>query len=464
MSQAAAATTSFGDRPFPARFTTPLFIGSALNPINSSLIATALVPIAAGVHVPVGQTAALISSLYVASAIGQPTAGKAAEVLGPRRVFLTGIVLVLLGGLVGGFAPNLLVLLASRILIGLGTSCAYPTAMLLIRRRARAAGLDQPPGGILGGLQISGIATVSLGLPIGGVLVQFLGWRSVFLIDVPVALIALIATLIGVPRDERTAHRTVGQLLSALDIPGIIGFAASLASLLLFLSALPSVSGLLLTITVVLWAATILWELRAKAPFFDLRLLATHGALTRTLLRFGLISLFAYVVMYGLTQWLEVAKGLPASFAGLVLLPMTVIGGSVVIPISRRRLIRGPLRIAAVLSTLAAIGMLFLPTTAWVPFAFLVVILVGLAQGAGSSNQIALYTQAPAEVLGTAAGLMRAFGYLGSIGSSAITGVVFRNHVTDGGVLTIAWIMLGVSVVLLALTVLDRTLRPTPAA
>jgi predicted MFS family arabinose efflux permease len=117
-----------------------------------------------------------------------------------------------------------------------------------------------------------------------------------------------------------------------------------------------------------------------------------------------------------------------------------------------------------VLSTLAAIGMLFLPTTAWVPFAFLVVIFVGLAQGAGSSNQIALYTQAPAEVLGTAAGLMRAFGYLGSIGSSAITGVVFRNHVTDGGVLAIAWIMLGVSIVLLALTVLDRTLRPTPAA
>lgn len=127
--------------PFSWCFTTPLFIGSALNPINSSLIATALLPIAHGVGVPIGQTAALVTALYLASAIAQPTAGKAAEVFGPRRVFLAGIVLVALGGVVGGFANDLLTLLIARVLIGLGTSCAYPTAMLLIRRRARDAGL-----------------------------------------------------------------------------------------------------------------------------------------------------------------------------------------------------------------------------------------------------------------------------------------------------------------------------------
>jgi MFS family permease len=123
------------DRPFSWRFTTPLFIGSALNPVNSSLIATALLPIAHGLGVPLGQTAALVTALYLASAIAQPTAGKAAEVFGPRRVFLAGIAFVAAGGLVGGFAQDLLTLLASRVLIGLGTSCAYPTAMLLIRRR-----------------------------------------------------------------------------------------------------------------------------------------------------------------------------------------------------------------------------------------------------------------------------------------------------------------------------------------
>jgi Major Facilitator Superfamily len=86
------------ERPFSWRFTAPLSIGSALNPINSSLLATALVPIAHGLGVSIGQTAALVTALYLASAIAQPTAGKAAEVFGPRRVFLAGIGLVMVGG------------------------------------------------------------------------------------------------------------------------------------------------------------------------------------------------------------------------------------------------------------------------------------------------------------------------------------------------------------------------------
>src|ERR1700744_6456644 len=98
------------EHPFSWRFKTPLFIGSALNPINSSLIATALLPIAHGIGVPGGPTAAPVTALYLATAIAQPTAGKAAEVFGPRRVFLTGIMLVAVGGLTGGFAGDLVTL------------------------------------------------------------------------------------------------------------------------------------------------------------------------------------------------------------------------------------------------------------------------------------------------------------------------------------------------------------------
>lgn len=57
-----------GQNPFGWRFVTPLYVGSALNPINSSLIATALVAIAAAMHVSVGRTAVLVSALYLASA------------------------------------------------------------------------------------------------------------------------------------------------------------------------------------------------------------------------------------------------------------------------------------------------------------------------------------------------------------------------------------------------------------
>ncbi|MDX6331538.1 MAG: hypothetical protein QOI83_3921, partial [Streptomycetaceae bacterium] len=153
--QATPARTG-GTNPFAWKFTTPLYVGAALNPINSSLIATALVPIATALHVSVGSTTVLVSSLYLASAIAQPTAGKLAEEFGPRRVFLTGILLVLLGGLLGGFGQNMDMLIAARVLVGVGTSAGYPSAMILIRRRANSAGMSAPPGGVLGGIAIAG--------------------------------------------------------------------------------------------------------------------------------------------------------------------------------------------------------------------------------------------------------------------------------------------------------------------
>jgi MFS family permease len=65
---------------FDWRFVTPLYIGSALNPVNTSFIATALVPIAAAINVPVGQNAVLVAALYMACIIAQPAAGKLSDV------------------------------------------------------------------------------------------------------------------------------------------------------------------------------------------------------------------------------------------------------------------------------------------------------------------------------------------------------------------------------------------------
>jgi MFS family permease len=447
-------------RPFPWQFTAPLFIGSALNPVNSSLIATALLPIAHGIGVPIGQTAALVTALYLATAIAQPTAGKAAEVLGPRRVFLAGIIMVGVGGLVGGFAQDLITLLVSRVLIGLGTSCAYPTAMLLIRRRAREAGLDQPPGGVLGGLQIAGIATASLGLPVGGVLVGTLGWRSVFFVNVPFALIALVAAMAWVQPDG-PLHRPLRlrDLASRLDLGGIAGFAVAMIALLLFLFGLPVAHWYLLGISAAAWIALVFWELHVGAPFLDVRMLAFNKALTRTYLRFGLAMLCLYVVLYGITQWIEAVRGLSETEAGLIVLPMTLISGLVIAPVSRRNLVRGPVIAAAVACLIGSAGVLILSRSGWLGWVVIITLVFGLVTGfASAGNQTALYSQAPAEQLGTAAGLLRTFGYVGSIASSAITGLVFRVSVSDSGVHLIAWIMIGVSLALVLISVLDRTL------
>jgi MFS family permease len=454
------------DTAFSWRFVTPLYLGSALNPINSSMIATALVPIAQAVRAPVGQAAVLVSALYLASAIAQPTGGKLAEVFGPRRVFLTGIVLVLAGGVVGGLGSNIATLTVARVLIGVGTSAGYPSAMLIIRRRADAAGLAEPPGGVLGGLQIAGTVTAAVGLPIGGVLVDALGWRVTFLVNVPVAVLAFAMTARWLPRDARTGVPAGARSVAArIDAVGIVGFGGAMAALLVFLMSLPRAEWPALGAAIVLGAGLLAWELRAGQPFIDFRLLAKNAALTRTYARYALTTLCVYAVLYGLTQWLEAGRGIGSLEAGLLLLPMSGVSAIVVRPLSRRNLVRGPVVVAAVSCLLASVGVLLLTHSTAVVAVVAVTLVFGVTLGTTAiGNQTALYTQVAAAQLGTAAGLLRTAAYLGSIGSSAIIGIVFHETVTDHGLHVVAVVMIAVSALAMVITVFDRRLGATRAS
>ncbi len=447
--------------PFAWTFTTPLYVGSSLNPVNSSIIATALVPIATELHVPVGSTAVLVSSLYLASAIAQPTAGKLAEVLGPRRVFLSGIVLVLLGGLVGGLGQNLATLTAARVLVGIGTSAAFPCAMVLIRRRAEESGLDAPPGGVLGGIAIAGMATAAVGPPIGGLLVGAAGWRWAFLINIPVTAIAMAMAMRWLPKDAVLDREHMGfrKVADRIDLPGILGFAVSMSALVIFLMGLPHIEWTALAVFVLATVPTVVWELRKTAPFFDFRGLAANGALARTYLRQALTLLGVYSVMYGMTQWMEAAHGISTVGAGLLLLPMGAVSALLSRPLASRNLVRGPLIASAVTMLLGSAGIMLL--TSHSPA--IAIVLVSLVFGVTSAsttvgNQTALYLAAPPEQIGTASGLFRTFGYLGTITSAVIGSIVFRDGASDHGLHTLGIVLVAAGLAVLLLTVLDRRL------
>lgn len=255
---------------FSLKFCIPLFMGSTLNPLNSSVIATALVPISDAVHVSVGHTVILITSLYLASAVAQPTAGKFSTEFGPRGVFLVGIVTVLLGGIVGGLASSLLALVISRVLIGVGTSAGYPSAMMIIHREAEQTGFAEPPGGVLGGLQIAATVTAAIGLPLGGVLVHIRGWRSAFFVNVPMTLLTLATAVLWVPRDgQLTGSKSVREIASRVDVVGIACLCSAMTLLLLFLFALPHTNVLQLVLSVILFVVLAWWELRVHRPFID---------------------------------------------------------------------------------------------------------------------------------------------------------------------------------------------------
>jgi MFS-type transporter involved in bile tolerance (Atg22 family) len=115
------------------------------------------------------------------------------------------------------------------------------------------------------------------------------------------------------------------------------------------------------------------------------------------------------------------------------------------------------------MQVLGAIGLLFLTTHSPLAAVICVSAVFGLVAGFGNvSNQTALYVEAPAQKVGTASGLLRTFGYIGSIAAATITGIAFRVQVGDPGLHAVAAILIGVGTVVLIMTLLDRQLGTAP--
>jgi predicted MFS family arabinose efflux permease len=331
----------------------------------------------------------------------------------------------------------------------------------MIRRRAQDAGLDAPPGGVLGGLAIAGMATAAIGPPIGGLLVGVAGWRWAFLVNIPITVIALVMAVRWLPEDPPLDRADSGlrNVADRIDLLGILGFATSMTALVVFLTGLPDLDWIALVVFVVAAVPTVVWELRTSAPFFDFRGLAANGALARTYLRQALTLLGVYSVMYGMTQWMEAAHGFSTVQAGLLLLPMGAVSALLSSPLARRNLVRGPLVVAALSMLVGSAGIMLLTSTGPAIVIVLVSLIFGVTSAATTvGNQTALYLSAPADQIGTASGLFRTFGYLGTITSSVIGSIVFRDGASDQGLHSLGLVLVAAGVAVLLLTVLDRRL------
>jgi MFS family permease len=451
---------------FGPRLVVPLMLGSVLNPINSTMIATALVAIGGSFHVGAADTAWLVSSLYLASAVAQPAMGRLADLLGARRVFLGGLLIVGGAGAVGAMAPSLGWLIVSRVLLGIGTSAAYPAAMAMLRAHANRLGIPTPRP-VLGLLSLAGLSSAAVGPVLGGVLAATLGWRAVFAVNLPLAAAGFLLAAWWLPRDRADAADRAGGKPSGavpraggLDPLGVLLFGAVLTALMIFLMRLDSPSWLLLTTTAVLAAVLAVWELRRREPFLDLRMLARNRPLSLTYLRHGMTYLVIYCVMYGYAQWLEEAHGYSSATAGLMMLPMSVAAMVTSLLGARTRGIRAPLITAAGLMVAGSGVLLVAGHTAPALALAAAGALFGLPQGLSSTgNQAAVYAQAPPGQTGSAAGLQRTAQYLGAITAASLIGLFYGQRATDHGLHEMALASGLLAVAVLVLTVLDRSLR-----
>jgi MFS family permease len=446
------------EHPFSWRFTFPLLLGATLNPINSSMIATGLAGIATDFHTGPGQTAGLVSVLYLCSAVMQPTMGKLATIFGPRRVFLAGILILLLGGVVGALAPSFGFLLLSRVLIGAGTSAGYPTAMALVRSRADRLGVGVPSQ-VLGNFSIASQITVVFGLPIGGVLAGVFGWRSLFLVNVPLALLTLAFAFFGLDENDHVRAERRGHVLTEIDLPGILQFASAIISLLLFLANLAHPVWGLFAVALLLIVTLIVWEQRTLNPLINVRTLAQNSPLQRTYLRQTLVGLGIYTSLYGSSQWMEQSAGFSSFAVGLILLPLS--GLSIVLARinSNRGWVRWPLILGAVALFFAGGIMLAITSASGVLILIGMSLLFGCTNGfSGFANQAALYVQAPAETIAIASGLYRTFAYIGAIFSASLISLTFGTTVTDEGFHRLGWVTVGIGVLATLITLFDQSI------
>ncbi|MEH0624256.1 MFS transporter [Streptomyces stelliscabiei] len=245
-------------------------------------------------------------------------AGSTADRIGRKRVFMAGLVVFAVGSLLCSLAPNLESLVAFRMVQAVGGSMLNPVAMSIItntftdpRERARAIGAW---GAVVG-------ISMAAGPIIGGLLVESVGWRSIFWINLPVGLAALLLTGRFVPESRAPKARRpdpVGQLL-VIALLGSLTYAIIEAptaplgeTLALGMVALAALLGLLR------------YEPRRHEPLIDLRFFRSapfSGATVIAVSAFAGLGGFLFLS----TLYLQNVRGLDALHAGLWMLPMAVL-------------------------------------------------------------------------------------------------------------------------------------------
>ena len=448
--------------------------GAVLVPLNSTMLAVALPSVMSEFGIGPATVSTLVTLYLGAVTVALPASGSLGDRFGQRPVFLAGVVGFALASLLAAIAPSFELLALARVLQALNGALVSTTSVGLIRaisppdRRGTAFGLFD--------MLVS--TSAAIGPFVGGVLVGAFGWRSLFVIAVPVAFFAAIMVGFVVRLDRRPGNPMTGERASAsppvprpLDIRGLALLAATLIALLVAIrEAGDGGPGLLAAIAVIpLLLLFLRFELASDHPAVDPRLFtfrpfaaAVLGVLGATVVLHGAFILVPLLVENLLSG--------TAQTAGSVLLAISALG-AVAAPIGGRLSDRYGRRLPVVAGSLFVMaGLIALWWFAADSSAAVIGVLlavVGLGLGlSGSPRQAAALDVIPAERVGMAAGTYYTGRYLGGVLGASLAGAVLGASVTGAGV-TLGFGLLaivGTAIVVVSFGLPDRPIRPRSAA
>lgn len=308
--------------------------------LDASIVNIAIPHIASGLHTSLSSLAWVITAYVVAFGGVLPLGGRLADLSGRRRTFLVGLTIFTLASLAAGLAPSIGTLIAARTVQGVGAALLAPAALSLVTATFAEGSERTKALGVWGAVAAGG---ATAGVLFGGLLTGGLGWRSVFLINVPIGAAAAALT----PRFIDPNHRGAGpgSWWRRYDAPGALSVTTGLAALVGGLSEGPSwgwrapATVALLAVGVVALVSFILIERISSAPLLPLRLLRTRSIATSNTVMLltgaAMLGLFYFLSLYE-----QVVLGYGAVAAGLSQLPMalTLVAAAGVAPVIVKRI------------------------------------------------------------------------------------------------------------------------------
>jgi EmrB/QacA subfamily drug resistance transporter len=399
----------------------PMFLAM----IDQTIVSTALPAVAADLG-DVERVSWIVVSYLVATTIAAPVYGRLGDVFGRRRVMMVALGVFMAASVICALAPSVLVLSLARVLQGLGGGGLMTSSQALVgetvppRERARYQGY----------LAAVAVCASSFGPVVGGFLTEHFGWRSVFLVNLPLGIVAVLLTL-------RLSQRQGSGAGFRFDFVGLAIFVVFVVSTLIGLErvqhfeagSLPLIAGLaVLAVTAVFLLVRV--ERRAASPLLPLSLLRTPAIWRSDALAAchggALVSLLTLMPIY-----LRVVRGTSASETGLLLLPLAagiglgaMVTGRLVSWTGRTAIFPsiGLIPVAALLVVLAIAAPLLSNTLLVMVFAILS-LFMGTVMGV---VQVTVQTAAGPAMIGSAAASVQFSRSIGAaFGTSVATAVLF---------------------------------------
>jgi EmrB/QacA subfamily drug resistance transporter len=290
-------------------------ISSFLVPFMASSINVALPAIGNEFHIDAILLSWVPTSFLLATAMFLLPFGRVADIYGRKKIFLMGTIVYTLGSLISGLAISGTMLIACRLIAGVGGAMAFVTYLAILT----SVYPREERGWAIGITTTAVYIGLSIGPFLGGLLTHHLGWRSIFFLNVPLGLIVIILVIGWLKGEWAEASG------DTIDFPGSVLYALTLLLIMMGLSRLSSIEGVALLVAGVIgFVAFIMVEARVKSPVLEVGIFKTNHAFTFSNLAALIHYSATFTVTFFMSLYLQYIKGLNAQVAGIVLISQPV--------------------------------------------------------------------------------------------------------------------------------------------